>query len=83
MSSQTFGCTSPYAEPLWYSRNKSPYYNESHKKLRAAVRRYVDEELIPNAFEWEQAGKVPEEVGRISPINRVTLLMDLGLQASC
>lgn len=58
----SFGCPTPYAEPLWYSRDKSPYYNDSHRKLRVAVRKYVDEELIPYAFEWEQAGVVPEKV---------------------
>jgi hypothetical protein len=29
--------------------------------LRAAVRKYVDEEILPYAFEWESAGKVPAE----------------------
>ncbi|RQM06618.1 hypothetical protein DH86_00001250, partial [Scytalidium sp. 3C] len=57
-----FGSPSPYAEPLWYSRNVSPHYTESHRKLRAAVRKYIDEEIIPYAFEWENAGKVPDEV---------------------
>lgn len=56
-----FGSIAPYAEPLWYSRNVSPHYNPSHRKLRAAVRKYVDEELIPYAFEWESAGIVPDE----------------------
>jgi hypothetical protein len=57
-----FGCASPYAEPLWYSRNTSPYYNDSHRRLRAAVRQYVDEEILPYAFDWEQAGQVPDKV---------------------
>ncbi len=60
--SAPFGCPSPYAEPLWYSRNTSPYYNDSHRRLRAAVRSYVDEEILPHAFEWEQAGQVPDQV---------------------
>ncbi|KAG9240726.1 acyl-CoA dehydrogenase/oxidase [Calycina marina] len=55
-----FGSTVPYAEPLWYSRNASTHYNNSHRKLRATVRKYVDEELLPNAFEWETAGAVPD-----------------------
>jgi hypothetical protein len=55
-----FGSPTPYAEPLWYSRNVSPHYNDSHRKLRAAVRKYVDEEIIPYAFEWESAGRVPD-----------------------
>ena len=56
-----FGCPTPYAEPLWYSRNVSPHYNDSHRKLRAAIRKYVDEEILPYAFEWESAGQVPDE----------------------
>lgn len=58
---EQFGSTAPYAEPLWYSRNVSPHYTDSHRKLRAAVRKYVDEEILPFAFEWETAGKVPDE----------------------
>jgi len=57
---EAFGSTAPYAEPLWYSRNVSPHYTASHRKLRAAVRKYMDEEIIPNAFEWETAGIVPD-----------------------
>ncbi|XMA15079.1 hypothetical protein WAI453_007870 [Rhynchosporium graminicola] len=55
-----FGSPLPYAEPLWYSRNVSPHYNDSHRLLRAVVRKYVDEEILPHAFEWESAGQVPE-----------------------
>ncbi|KAF7926639.1 uncharacterized protein EAE97_010148 [Botrytis byssoidea] len=57
---EPFGCPTPYAEPLWYSRNVSPHYNSSHRRLRAAVRKYVDEEILPYAFDWESAGKVPD-----------------------
>ncbi|KAH8667618.1 acyl-CoA dehydrogenase/oxidase [Tricladium varicosporioides] len=57
-----FGCLVPYSEPLWYSRDISPHYTDSHRRLRAAVRKYFDEEIIPYAFEWESAGKVPDEV---------------------
>jgi hypothetical protein len=58
---QPFGSAAPYAEPLWYSRNVTSHHNDSHRKLRAAVRKYVDEEILPYAFEWESAGKVPAE----------------------
>ncbi|RDW64231.1 hypothetical protein BP5796_10733 [Coleophoma crateriformis] len=57
-----FGCSSPYAEPLWYSRDISPHYTDSHRRLRAAVREYIDEEILPYAFEWEEAGQVPAAV---------------------
>lgn len=62
-----FGCRTPYAEPLWYSRNVSPHYNESHRKLRREVRRYLDEELLPYAFEWESAGQVPDKARDVIP----------------
>lgn len=57
-----FGCPTPYAEPLWYSRNVTPHYKTSHRRLRAEVRRYIDEEIRPYAFEWETAGIVPDWV---------------------
>ncbi|KAB8298892.1 hypothetical protein EYC80_001050 [Monilinia laxa] len=57
---ESFGCPTPYAEPIWYSRDVSPHYTTSHRKLRATVRKYVDEEILPHAFEWESAGKVPD-----------------------
>lgn len=57
-----FGSPVPYAEPQWYSRDASPYHDESHKKLRAFVREYVEMELMPYAQEWEEQGFVPEEV---------------------
>lgn len=63
---EQFGSTAPYAEPLWYSRNVSPHYTASHRKLRAAVRKYYDEEIIPYAFEWESAGQVPDKVRSIA-----------------
>ncbi|KAM5467910.1 hypothetical protein MauCBS54593_005192 [Microsporum audouinii] len=56
-----FGSPVPYAEPQWYSRDCSPYHDESHKKLRACVREYVEMELMPYAHEWEEQGFVPEE----------------------
>lgn len=58
--SHAFGSSTPYAEPLWYSRNISPHYTDSHRKLRAAVRKYVDDEILPCAFDWETAGQIPD-----------------------
>lgn len=60
-----FGSTIPYAEPAWYRGHASPYYKASHRKLRAFVRQYVDEHLIPNAEEWEAAGQVPDAAFRL------------------
>lgn len=61
--SQSIG-VAPYAEPLWCSRGYSPYYNESHFRLRKEVREYVDKEITPFAAEWEKNGYIPSEVSR-------------------
>jgi hypothetical protein len=71
-SYKAFGCPTPYAEPLWYSRNVTPHYTDSHRKLRAAVRKYIDEEILPNAFEWESAGKVPDSARDCAPFSKNT-----------
>lgn len=57
-----FGSTAPFAEPLWYSRNNSPYYKDSHYVLRAYVRDYVEKDLKPYAEECEKAGFVSPQV---------------------
>ncbi|KAK2747331.1 hypothetical protein FQN57_002229 [Myotisia sp. PD_48] len=60
-----FGSPVPYAEPQWYTRNTSPYHNDSHRRLRAYVREYVDNHLAPNAQEWDQQGSVPVEAFKL------------------
>jgi alkylation response protein AidB-like acyl-CoA dehydrogenase len=40
----------------------SPYYNDSHRKWRAAVRAFVDKEVAPFAHEWDENKKVPREM---------------------
>ncbi|KAH9882325.1 hypothetical protein J1614_000561 [Plenodomus biglobosus] len=59
---ETFGNLGPWAEPSWYSSLASPYYNESHKRLRNAVRQYIDENVKPYMLEWEEKGEAPEQV---------------------
>lgn len=58
----SFGSTAPFAEPLWYSRNASLYYNDSHTRLRGYVRDYIENDLKPHAEEIERSGIVPPEV---------------------
>ncbi|KAK5461184.1 hypothetical protein LTS15_003247 [Exophiala xenobiotica] len=49
--------TVPYAEPLWLAPVfKSPYYNESHRRLQRAVREFVDTDVYPEAQEKELDG---------------------------
>ncbi len=48
----------PYAEPLWLSPAfKSPFYNESHRRLQKAMRIFTDQYIIPEALEKEQTGE--------------------------
>ena len=56
---ETFGNLGPWAEPSWYSSLASPYYNESHKRLRNALRTYIDTNIKPYMLEWEEKGEVP------------------------
>lgn len=47
----------PYAEPLWLTPQfHSPYFNETHRNLRKAMRKFVDSELAPEAQEKEADG---------------------------
>ncbi|KAK5660150.1 hypothetical protein OQA88_13619 [Cercophora sp. LCS_1] len=50
--------TVPYAEPLWLTPQfKSPYYNESHRRLQKALRKFNDLHVTPEAIEREKDGK--------------------------
>ncbi|TVY58154.1 Acyl-CoA dehydrogenase apdG [Lachnellula cervina] len=75
----SFGSPIPYAEPLWYSRNLTPHYNDSHRNLRAVVRKYVDEEILPYAFEWESAGKAFKRHAELGYLAGVTGLSHVSL----
>lgn len=51
-----------WAEPAWFHSLESPYYNDSHRALQAYVRKYVDENIVPHALEWEERGDCPDQV---------------------
>ncbi|KAI7874125.1 acyl-CoA dehydrogenase NM domain-like protein [Lichtheimia hyalospora FSU 10163] len=57
-----FGEGIPYGDPTWYQEWNSPYYNESHIRLRKIVREFVDKELMPYTHEWSEAKAIPREV---------------------
>ncbi|KAH6867220.1 acyl-CoA dehydrogenase/oxidase [Thelonectria olida] len=50
----------PFADPVWHTDTKYPYYKDSHRKLQRFIREYVDSEITPNGAEWEAQGFVPE-----------------------
>ena len=39
-------------------------FSEEHQQLRATIRRWVDDELVPNVPAWEEAGMFPDDVFR-------------------
>ncbi|KAJ3216900.1 hypothetical protein HDU67_008807 [Dinochytrium kinnereticum] len=51
----------------WYQGWQSPYYNDTHRRLRAWVRQIVDTKITPYCHEWETQGQIPlsllEELG--------------------
>lgn len=42
--------------------SSSPYYNESHRKLRKFVRDFVEKEIMPFCHEWDEAKAIPKEL---------------------
>eukprot|EP00742_Colponemidia_sp_Colp-10_P000836 GILJ01000906.1.p1 GENE.GILJ01000906.1~~GILJ01000906.1.p1 ORF type:complete len:550 (-),score=77.59 GILJ01000906.1:98-1747(-) len=57
-----FGEQIPYGDPSWYQDWNSPYYNESHRRFRAAMRQFVETEIMPFCHEWDEARAIPKEV---------------------
>lgn len=58
---EPYGNPAPFAEPAWYNTLASPYYDESHRRVREYVRKYIEEHIAPNIQEWEKKGHVPDE----------------------
>ncbi|KIX97671.1 uncharacterized protein Z520_06449 [Fonsecaea multimorphosa CBS 102226] len=52
----------PYADPPWLSRDVSPYYTASHRRLQAEAREYVTTHITPFCEDWERQGSVPKDV---------------------
>lgn len=59
MTSSQYGSTIPWAEPSWYTGRPSPYYKDSHRRLRDAVRKWCEEHVTPYSEEWLEKGAVP------------------------
>ncbi|KAJ7104229.1 acyl-CoA dehydrogenase [Mycena belliarum] len=52
----------PYAEPTWLSAGfHSPYFNDSHRAFQAAVRKFFEEIILPDAIAREEDGKRPSQ----------------------
>lgn len=49
----------PHAEPLYEQGWTTPFYTDSHRKWRKALRVFVEKEISPNVDMWETSGKEP------------------------
>ncbi|THV03201.1 acyl-CoA dehydrogenase NM domain-like protein [Dendrothele bispora CBS 962.96] len=52
----------PHAEPTWLSEGYfSPYYTENHRKFQKVMRKFMDENVYPDAQAREEDGKKPDQ----------------------
>ncbi|KAI8810157.1 acyl-CoA dehydrogenase/oxidase [Cladochytrium replicatum] len=59
---EVFGDLTPFAEPAWYQDWYSPYFKESHIKLRAHMRKWLQENSwMEHKDEWERLIKNNEK----------------------
>mmetsp|Transcript_16259 Transcript_16259/g.28934 ORF Transcript_16259/g.28934 Transcript_16259/m.28934 type:complete len:511 (-) Transcript_16259:171-1703(-) len=49
----------PFAESSFWQGWKSPYFNDSHIRFRVAIRKFIDEEVMPSVVMWDELGKAP------------------------
>ena len=60
-----FGSSVPFSEPSWYSGSPTNLYGEEHVRLRASMRSFVDEQLVPLASLDETGGPSAEQQAAI------------------
>lgn len=44
------------------ARISNPYLTPEHGEWRTQLRRFIDREIMPYAVEWDEAGKIPDEL---------------------
>lgn len=59
---EAYGDMVPFGDPMWYQDWYSPYYNDSHRKVRQAVRDFVERDIMPYTFEWDEAKELPRDI---------------------
>lgn len=67
----SFGDLVPFGDPAWYADFRSPYYNDTHRRVRSIVRDFTEKEIMPvrlatlvsflsqHCHEWDEAKQVP------------------------
>lgn len=62
MNTEVYGDGNAFSDPAWYQSYNSPYYNDTHKKIRKIFREFTEEHLMSNVHDWDEAGVIPKEV---------------------
>jgi alkylation response protein AidB-like acyl-CoA dehydrogenase len=57
-----FGDLIPFTDPAWYHDFKTPYFDNSHRRVRAMMRQFVDKEIMPFCHEWDEAKEIPKRL---------------------
>jgi alkylation response protein AidB-like acyl-CoA dehydrogenase len=57
-----FGELVAYGDPNWYQGWNSTYYNDSHRRFRAELRKFVDTEITPFCHEWDEKKQFPRQL---------------------
>ncbi|KAF2842408.1 short-chain specific acyl-CoA dehydrogenase mitochondrial precursor [Patellaria atrata CBS 101060] len=52
----------PFSEPPYLCGLPSPYYNESHRDWQKTCRKFIEDNLLKHALEWETQETVPDHV---------------------
>lgn len=52
----------PFSEPPYLCGLPSPYYKQTHLAFQKACRKFVQENLLEHALEWDTNETVPEQV---------------------
>jgi len=51
---EPFGEMVPFGDPSNYQEWYSPYYKSSHFPFRKALREFVENEIMPFVYEWDE-----------------------------
>ncbi|KAI9216893.1 acyl-CoA dehydrogenase/oxidase [Blastocladiella britannica] len=57
-----FGDQIPFSDAPWYQDFHSPYYKDSHRRVRAFMRAFVEREMMPFCHEWDEQKKLPRDL---------------------
>jgi alkylation response protein AidB-like acyl-CoA dehydrogenase len=66
MNVEVFGDGLAFGDPSWYQAYNSPYYNDTHKKVREIFRAFVDEHLMGECHTWDEEMQIPPEIYKMA-----------------